>query len=82
MPELQPAPQPTVVYSPLPPPPVIPTSATTPAPPTATPTSPPAPKSSESSLPTIKSPIAGTFYRSPAPGEPPFVQVDSIYYII
>jgi len=36
----------------------------------------PAPaKASSSSHPPMKSPIAGTFYRSPAPGEPPFVKV-------
>lgn len=28
-----------------------------------------------SSLPSLKSPMAGTFYRCPAPGEPPFVKV-------
>lgn len=36
----------------------------------------PAPtKSSGSSHPPLKCPMAGTFYRSPAPGEPPFVKV-------
>ncbi|KAG2333803.1 hypothetical protein Bca52824_004983 [Brassica carinata] len=35
--------------------------------------SPPAP--AKSSLPTVKSPMAGTFYRSPGPGEPPFIKV-------
>ncbi|XWS57256.1 hypothetical protein CRYUN_Cryun09bG0158600 [Craigia yunnanensis] len=44
-------------------------SAPSPAP------SPAAPKSSKSSLPPLKCPMAGTFYRSPAPGEPPFVKV-------
>ncbi|GLT75646.1 hypothetical protein SLA2020_473520 [Shorea laevis] len=34
-----------------------------------------APKSARSLLPPLKSPMAGTFYRSPAPGEPPFVKV-------
>ncbi|KAK7374391.1 hypothetical protein VNO80_07821 [Phaseolus coccineus] len=81
MTELQPAPQPAVVYSPLPPmmspAPVAPTSSPTTslAHPTATPTSPPALKSTKPSLPTIKCPVAGTFYRSPAPGEPAFVEV-------
>ncbi|XP_014523207.1 biotin carboxyl carrier protein of acetyl-CoA carboxylase, chloroplastic [Vigna radiata var. radiata] len=81
MPELQPAPQPAVVYSSLPPaatpPPAAPTSTPTTnlARPTATPTSSPAPKSTKSSLPPLKSPMAGTFYRSPAPAEPPFVKV-------
>ncbi|XP_034706420.1 biotin carboxyl carrier protein of acetyl-CoA carboxylase 2, chloroplastic-like isoform X1 [Vitis riparia] len=37
---------------------------------------PPAPaKTSESSHPPLKCPMAGTFYRSPGPGEPPFVMV-------
>ncbi|QCE12465.1 biotin carboxyl carrier protein of acetyl-CoA carboxylase, chloroplastic [Vigna unguiculata] len=75
MPELQPAPQPAVVYSSLPPPASPPPFAPTSTPGTATPTSPPAPKSTKSSLPPLKSPMAGTFYRSPAPAEPPFVKV-------
>ncbi|KAF7805276.1 biotin carboxyl carrier protein of acetyl-CoA carboxylase, chloroplastic-like isoform X2 [Senna tora] len=46
-----------------------------PAPPTPTPSaSPPALKSVKSSHPPLKCPMAGTFYRSPAPGEPPFVK--------
>ncbi|KAK7394431.1 hypothetical protein VNO78_14959 [Psophocarpus tetragonolobus] len=32
-------------------------------------------KASTSSHPMLKSPMAGTFYRSPAPGEPPFIKV-------
>ncbi|XVF07007.1 hypothetical protein REPUB_Repub06bG0100500 [Reevesia pubescens] len=44
-------------------------AATTPAP------SPAAPKSAKSSLHPLKCPMAGTLYRSPAPGEPPFVKV-------
>ncbi|KAK6913330.1 Biotin/lipoyl attachment [Dillenia turbinata] len=32
-------------------------------------------KTSSSSHPPLKCPMAGTFYRSPAPGEPPFVKV-------
>ncbi|KAG6586338.1 Biotin carboxyl carrier protein of acetyl-CoA carboxylase 1, chloroplastic, partial [Cucurbita argyrosperma subsp. sororia] len=39
------------------------------------PSSPPAAKSTSSSLPPLKCPMAGTFYRSPGPGEPPFVKV-------
>lgn len=35
----------------------------------------PPPKGTTSSLPAFKSPMAGTFYRSPAPGEPPFIKV-------
>ncbi|KAB1203404.1 Biotin carboxyl carrier protein of acetyl-CoA carboxylase, chloroplastic [Morella rubra] len=38
-------------------------------------TSPSAVKSAKSSLPPLKCPMAGTFYRSPAPGEPAFVKV-------
>jgi acetyl-CoA carboxylase biotin carboxyl carrier protein len=48
--------------------PPSPTPTSTPA--TAKPTSAPS-----SSHPPLKSPMAGTFYRSPGPGEPPFVKV-------
>ncbi|KAJ0261000.1 Biotin carboxyl carrier protein of acetyl-CoA carboxylase 2 [Hirschfeldia incana] len=78
----QPAP-PAPVYHSMPPPPVtgypMPPSqqAALPASPTpssatetAKPATPPA-----SSHPPLKSPMAGTFYRSPGPGEPPFVKV-------
>ena len=41
---------------------------------TATATPIPAPKAG-GSHPPLKCPMAGTFYRSPAPGEPPFVKV-------
>jgi acetyl-CoA carboxylase biotin carboxyl carrier protein len=34
----------------------------------------PPPKSSASSHPPLKCPMAGTFYRSPGPGEPAFVK--------
>ncbi|CAI9772382.1 unnamed protein product [Fraxinus pennsylvanica] len=45
--------------------------------PSAAPTAAPSPKAqtSDSSLPPLKCPMAGTFYRSPGPGEPPFVKV-------
>ncbi|WOL16974.1 biotin carboxyl carrier protein of acetyl-CoA carboxylase 1, chloroplastic [Canna indica] len=36
---------------------------------------PPKNPGSKSSLPPLKCPMAGTFYRCPAPGEPPFVKV-------
>nr|GLL22141.1 biotin carboxyl carrier protein of acetyl-CoA carboxylase 2, chloroplastic-like [Ipomoea trifida] len=36
---------------------------------------PPAPAKAKSSHPPLKCPMAGTFYRSPAPGAPPFVKV-------
>ncbi|KAJ7971054.1 Biotin carboxyl carrier protein of acetyl-CoA carboxylase [Quillaja saponaria] len=45
--------------SPKPPPPALPSPA----------------KTSTSSHPSFKCPMAGTFYRSPAPSEPPFVKV-------
>ncbi|CAN4100379.1 unnamed protein product [Withania somnifera] len=47
----------------------IPTAAAAPALP------PPAPSKPRSSHPPMKCPMAGTFYRSPAPGAPPFVKV-------
>lgn len=37
--------------------------------------SPPKAQPPKSSHPPLKCPMAGTFYRSPAPGEPPFVKV-------
>lgn len=48
-----------------------------PAPPAAAPSSPPPAKACGSSHPPLKCPMAGTFYRSPAPGEPPFVKVSA-----
>lgn len=66
-------------------PPVTPASTLTPtpAPPSPTPSaSPPAVKSTKLSHPPLKCPMAGTFYRSPAPGEPPFVKVDFIFCMI
>ncbi|KAB5512360.1 hypothetical protein DKX38_029388 [Salix brachista] len=63
-----------------PPPPVMPAAtpeafaaASSPSPSAVSP-SPPS-KSVKSSLPPLKCPMAGTFYRSPAPGEPSFVKV-------
>lgn len=52
-----------------------PTSAPAPAASPAPSPSPPPGKSAKSSLPPFKCPMAGTFYRGPAPGEPPFVKV-------
>lgn len=49
-------------------------SAPAPAPKTAPPAS-PAVQSPKSSRPPLKCPMAGTFYRSPAPSEPPFVKI-------
>ncbi|KAL7109609.1 hypothetical protein ACP275_06G185100 [Erythranthe tilingii] len=51
--------------------PVVPTAAASPA---ATP-APPKAQPSKSSHPPFKCPMAGTLYRSPAPGEPPFVKI-------
>jgi len=48
---------------------------TVPAPVAAAPS--PPPPSSRSDLQPLTAPMVGTFYRSPAPGEPPFVEVGS-----
>jgi acetyl-CoA carboxylase biotin carboxyl carrier protein len=48
------------------------TATPSPAPPAATPA--PTPAAEEEELHTVKSPIVGTFYESPAPGAPPFVK--------
>ncbi|XP_010420330.1 PREDICTED: biotin carboxyl carrier protein of acetyl-CoA carboxylase 1, chloroplastic-like isoform X1 [Camelina sativa] len=51
-------------------------AASSPAPPTPASLPPPSPPTpAKSLLPTVKSPMAGTFYRSPGPGEPPFIKV-------
>uniref|UniRef100_A0A1D1ZLU5 Biotin carboxyl carrier protein of acetyl-CoA carboxylase n=1 Tax=Anthurium amnicola TaxID=1678845 RepID=A0A1D1ZLU5_9ARAE len=80
-----PAPAPVIMMPPHPQPPVVQTqfapplpaalalaSAVASAPP---PTPAPTTKSAKSSLPPLKSPMAGTFYRNPGPGQPPFVKV-------
>lgn len=72
-------PQQPLYYQTLPsPPPPAPAAASAPAgsppPSKATPALPP-PKRSASSHPQLKCPMAGTFYRCPGPGEPPFVKV-------
>ncbi|XP_014517453.1 biotin carboxyl carrier protein of acetyl-CoA carboxylase, chloroplastic [Vigna radiata var. radiata] len=67
---------PPPIYAAFPPPPVAPAAAPTTSPPQkALPALPSPAKASSSSHPPLKSPMAGTFYRSPAPGEPPFVKV-------
>ncbi|KAG6510996.1 hypothetical protein ZIOFF_029045 [Zingiber officinale] len=69
-PIFQPQPSVTPIVSPpLPPAPPTPSKAL-PAP-SANPSTP----VSKSPLPALKCPMAGTFYRCPAPGEPPFVKV-------
>ena len=72
-----PAPAPlTVLPAPLP-------AAVAPAPPVPSPAPaapsapPPAAAAARSDLQTITAPMVGTFYRSPAPGEPAFVDVGS-----
>ncbi|KAL9382222.1 hypothetical protein Peur_025257 [Populus x canadensis] len=80
---LPPSHSPVVMMHPPPPPPVMP--AATPAASTAAPAaasspspsaiSPSPPSKSVKTLPPLKCPMAGTFYRSPAPGEPSFVKV-------
>lgn len=72
-----------MMHSPSPPPvmPAATPAASTAAPAAASSPSPsaispsPPSKSVKSSLPPLKCPMAGTFYRSPAPGEPSFVKV-------
>ncbi|XP_061369291.1 biotin carboxyl carrier protein of acetyl-CoA carboxylase 2, chloroplastic [Gastrolobium bilobum] len=59
---------------PSPPPPPPPPAASSPSS-KAAPALPPPAKTSSSSHPPLKCPMAGTFYRSPAPGEAPFVKV-------
>jgi acetyl-CoA carboxylase biotin carboxyl carrier protein len=56
--------------------PTLSSMATAPAPaaPVAAP-APPPPTAEEAGLVVVKSPIVGTFYRSPDPGSPPFVSV-------
>ena len=49
-----------------------------PAAPVPTPSAPPPPAAAaRSDLQAISAPMVGTFYRSPAPGDPPFVEVGS-----
>ncbi|KAK2663294.1 hypothetical protein Ddye_001868 [Dipteronia dyeriana] len=61
------------------PPPMAPAAAPAPAPASPASAAPPAlpapAKTSQSSHPPLKCPMAGTFYRCPGPGEPPFVKV-------
>jgi len=64
------------MYAAFPPPPAAPTAApTSSSPQKALPALPSPAKASSSSHPPLKSPMAGTFYRSPGPDEPPFVKV-------
>lgn len=61
---------PSAVASPPPAAPSPTPAAALPAPAASAPAKP-----AKSAFPPLKSPMAGTFYRSPAPGEPPFVKV-------
>ncbi len=72
-----PAPAPlTVLPAPLPA--AVPQPAPVPAAAPAAPSAPPpAAAAARSDLQTITAPMVGTFYRSPAPGEPAFVDVGS-----
>ncbi|KAJ7978278.1 Biotin carboxyl carrier protein of acetyl-CoA carboxylase [Quillaja saponaria] len=58
-------------------PPVTPNTPLAPTPVSPAPKASPSPavKSPKSSHPPLKCPMAGTVYRSPAPGEPPFIKV-------
>lgn len=70
---------PQTTYSPQPPTTNVP--APTSSTPSPSPAALPAPAKPKSSHPPFKSPMAGNFYRSPAPGAPPFVKVSPIVYI-
>ncbi|KAK7365035.1 hypothetical protein VNO80_13799 [Phaseolus coccineus] len=75
-PVMAPASLPPMHYSTFAPPPAAPAAApASSSSPKALPALPSPGKASSSSHPPLKSPIAGTFYRSPGPGEPPFVKV-------
>lgn len=65
----------TYATLPSPPPPATATASASPPPSAPAPALPAPAKASASSHPPLKCPMAGTFYRSPAPGEPPFVKV-------
>ncbi|KAK1570912.1 hypothetical protein Q3G72_008966 [Acer saccharum] len=68
-------PSPQSVMPPASPAPAPTPSAPAPSSAASPPPSTPAGKSAKSSLPPLKCPMAGTFYRSPGPGEPAFVKV-------
>jgi acetyl-CoA carboxylase biotin carboxyl carrier protein len=79
-PVMQPAPTPVIISSALPvmpesPAPVQPRAAATTADAPAQPASTPEPIIPEVQLHTIKSPIVGTFYRSPSPNSDVFVKI-------
>jgi acetyl-CoA carboxylase biotin carboxyl carrier protein len=66
----------TVVQAPAPP--AAPAAPQAPMAPALSPSTPPPPAAAaRSDLQAISAPMVGTFYRSPAPGDPPFVEVGS-----
>nr|XP_043615048.1 biotin carboxyl carrier protein of acetyl-CoA carboxylase, chloroplastic-like [Erigeron canadensis] len=68
--------QPHTMYQSPPPPQQFAPASSGPAPSASAPAPPaPAPAKPKSSFPPMKCPMAGTFYRSPAPGAPSFVKV-------
>ncbi|XP_024970449.1 biotin carboxyl carrier protein of acetyl-CoA carboxylase, chloroplastic-like [Cynara cardunculus var. scolymus] len=67
--------QPQAMYQPQPPPPQFAPASSGPAPSASAPAALPAPAKPKSSHPPLKCPMAGTFYRAPAPGAPAFVKV-------
>jgi acetyl-CoA carboxylase biotin carboxyl carrier protein len=71
------APPLTVLQAPAPAPATLPSAPAAPASASApSPPPPPAP-AARSDLQAITAPMVGTFYRSPSPGDPPFVEVGS-----
>ncbi|KAI3807419.1 hypothetical protein L1987_23346 [Smallanthus sonchifolius] len=66
--------QPQPMFHSQPPPPQAAPASSAPAA-SASPPALPAPAKPKSSHPPLKCPMAGTFYRAPAPGAPPFVKV-------
>ncbi|XP_047969544.1 biotin carboxyl carrier protein of acetyl-CoA carboxylase 2, chloroplastic-like isoform X2 [Salvia hispanica] len=66
---------PQTTYSPQPPTTNVPAPTSSTPSPSPSPAALPAPAKPKSSHPPFKSPMAGNFYRSPAPGAPPFVKV-------
>ncbi|KAI3759252.1 hypothetical protein L6452_06927 [Arctium lappa] len=68
--------QPQAMYQSQPPPPQFAPASSGPAPSASAPAAAlPAPAKPKSSHPPLKCPMAGTFYRAPAPGAPAFVKV-------
>lgn len=77
----QPLYYPTLPSPQPPPPPTAAASAPADSPPSKATLALPSPKKSSSPHPPLKCPMPGTFYRSPGPGEPPFVKVREHTYL-